>query len=163
MNWIFWYAYALSTPQKDSLVVKDWNKQFDEVSNWLTSKGYIVRSYTDAEDCVCFNGKTVFINSRNHPETRYYTLLHECGHVLIAQDSANFEREMPMYARSDDGRNARSKAYRVSTVAEELEAWKRGRRLAMRLNHAVNDIKYDKQITENVMSYIEWAADGGGA
>jgi len=139
-----------------------WKTQFDETCGWLWKKGYEVRTYTDATDCVSFYGKVVFINSRNHPETKYYTLLHECGHVLISNDSARFEKDMPMYARSEDGRSARSKAYRVSTVAEELEAWKRGRRLAGRLNHAVDDTKYDKQITDSVMSYIEWAADGGG-
>mgnify|MGYP002889151603 FL=1 len=142
--------------------VNVWKTQYNEVCGWLSKKGYEVRSYTDATDCVSFTGKVVFINSRNHPETKYYTLLHECGHVLIDNDSDRFEREMPMYARSGDGRSARSKAYRVSTVAEELEAWKRGRRLATRLGHAVDDDKYDKQITDNVMSYIEWAADGGG-
>jgi len=139
-----------------------WKTQYDEVCAWLKKKGYKVWAYTDADDSVSFTGKRVFINSRNHPETKYYTLLHECGHVLIDNDSDRFEREMPMYARSMDGRRARSKAYRVSTVAEELEAWKRGRRLATRLGHTVDDDKYDKQITDNVMSYIEWAADGGG-
>jgi len=136
--------------------------QYGEVCEWLQKKGYDVRTYTDATDCVSFTGKTVFINSRNHPETKYYTLLHECGHVLINGDSKRFEEEMPMYARSEDGRSARSKAYRVSTVAEELEAWKRGRRLAQRLDHHVDAVIYDKHITDNVMSYIEWAADGGG-
>ena len=144
------------------LQASDWNRQFDEVSKWLAKKGYEVKLRSGIDDCVSFYGKTVFINSRNHPETRYYTLLHECGHVLIDNDSDRFEQDMPMYARSGDGRNARSKAYRVSTVAEELEAWKRGRRLAARLKHDVNDAKYDKQITDNVMSYIEWAAEGGG-
>ena len=63
-----------------------------------------------------------------------------------------------MYACSSDGRNARSKAYKVSTVAEELEAWKRGRRLARRFKHHVNDSKYDEHMTKNIMSYIEWAS-----
>tara|TARA_A200000159_G_C7276169_1_gene319471 strand:- start:423 stop:911 length:489 start_codon:yes stop_codon:yes gene_type:complete len=162
MNWFFWYAYVLTSPQKEALVADDWKKQFNEISEWLANKGYTVRCRTGVEDCVLFNSKMVYINSRNHPETKYYTLLHECGHVLIDKDAVNFEKGVPMYARSEDGRKARSKAYRVSTVAEELEAWKRGRRLALRLGHTVDDKKYDKQITDNVMSYIEWAADGGG-
>ena len=162
MNWIFWYAYAMTTPQKETPVGNRWKAQFDEACEWLSKKGYKVKCRTDAEDCVLFCSKIVLINSRNHPETKYYTLLHECGHILINNDSERFEREVPMYAHSSDGRNARSKAYRVSTVAEELEAWKRGRRLASRLGHLVDDVKYDKQITDNVMSYIEWAADGGG-
>lgn len=139
-----------------------WIKQIDQLSDWIYNKKYKLVFKTDEDDCVDFNTKTVHINSRLHPENRYYTMLHECGHILINSESSRFEKEMPMYARSDDGRNARSKAYRVSTIAEEIEAWKRGRRLAARLNHEVNDIKYDKQITENVMSYIEWAAEGGG-
>ena len=163
MNLAFWYAYMTTLPQKEPVVEYNWKEQFNEVSSWLTKKGYEVRCDTGTEDCVSFNRKMVFINSRSHPETKYYTLLHECGHVLVNTDSTNFEKEMPMYARSTDGRSARSKAFRVSTVAEELEAWKRGRRLAMRLGHSVDDAKYDKQITDNVMSYIEWAADGGGS
>ena len=161
MNWIFWYAYlATSTSENDVKIV--WNNQIQDMVKWLSNKGYETIFDKDVEDCVCFMKKKVYINSRSHPETKYYTLLHESGHVLIAQDSSKFEKEMPMYARSDDGRSARSKAYRVSTIAEELEAWKRGRRLAKRLTHHVDDMKYDKLITEGVMSYIEWAAEGGG-
>jgi len=142
--------------------VNVWKDQYEEVCKWLKKKNYKIHCYTDAEDCVSFTGRTVFINSRNHPETKYYTLLHECGHILIDDNAGRFQKDVPMYARSSDGRTARGKAYRVSAVAEELEAWKRGRRLALRLNHFVDDQKYDKHITENVMSYIEWAAEGGG-
>ena len=67
-----------------------------------------------------------------------------------------------MYASSCDLRIAKSKAYRVSIVAEEIEAWKRGRRLAKKLGHRVDDKKFDKMISENVMTYIDWAATGGG-
>ena len=132
--------------------------QFREVEDWVASKGYSVVTETDAEDRVEWADKTIYINSRNRIENRYYTLLHECGHMMIAQSWRDFDRDHPMYACSSDGRNARSKAYKVSTVAEELEAWKRGRRLARRLNHHVNDDKYDAHVTKNVMSYIEWAA-----
>ena len=162
MNWLFWYAYVATSKSKDCKMKSQWNSQIEDIINWLSSKGYEACFNKDAEDCVCFMSKKVFINSRCHPETKYYTLLHESGHILVAQDSNKFEKEMPMYARSDDGRNARSKAYRVSTIAEELEAWKRGRRLARRLKHHVDDAKYDKHITDGVMSYIEWAAEGGG-
>ena len=138
----------------------DWNRQFSEVENWLTTKGYVVKQFTDAEDSIVWGDKTVYINSRNHPETRYYTLLHECGHLLIAQTAKQWSRDVPMYASVEDARVERSKAYRVSLVAEEIEAWKRGRRLAKKLNHRIDDVKYDKQITENVFSYIEAAAEG---
>lgn len=133
-------------------------KQFEEIIDWVNSKGFEVSLETDAEDRVEWADKTIYINSRNHVENRYYTLLHECGHMMIAQSWRDFDRDHPMYACSSDGRNARSKAYKVSTVAEELEAWKRGRRLARRLQHHVNEENYDAHVTKNVMSYIEWAA-----
>ena len=137
---------------------EDWNYQFAEVENWLNSKGYEVVLETDVDDKIVWDTKQVFINSRNHPETRYYTLLHECGHLLISQGAKQWSKDVPMYASVEDLRVEKSKAYRVSLVAEEIEAWKRGRRLGKRFKHFINDEKYDKQITECVFGYIELAA-----
>ena len=110
--------------------------QFLEIENWVNSKGFVVSLETDTEDRVEWDDQTVYINSRNRIESRYYTLLHECGHLLISQ------------------------AWEVSTIAEELEAWKRGRRLARRFKHYVDDARYDTHMTNSIMSYIEWAAEG---
>jgi len=142
-----------------SLSKEEWNQQFAEVESWLNSKGYEVIQKTDAEDSIEWNPKRVFINSRSHPETRYYTLLHECGHLLVAQGAKQWEKDLPMYAYVQDARVERSKAYRVSLVAEEIEAWKRGRRLGKRFSHTINHDKYDKLITQCVFSYIEEAAN----
>jgi hypothetical protein len=133
------------------------DSQFLEIENWVNSKGFVVSLETDAEDRVEWEEQKVYINSRNRIESRYHTLLHECGHILIAQAWQDFDRDHPMYACSTDARTARSKAYKVSTIAEELEAWKRGRRLARRFKHYVDDSKYDAHMTESIMSYIEWA------
>ena len=141
-----------------SLNKEEWNCQFAEIESWLNSKGYEVVQETDAEDSIEFNLKRVLINSRNHPETRYYTLLHECGHLLIAQGAKQWAKDLPMYAYVQDARVERGKAYRVSLVAEEIEAWKRGRRLGNRFSHVINHNKYDKLITQCVFSYIEEAA-----
>jgi len=135
-----------------------WNAQFTEAENWLTSKGYQVVQKTDAEDSIVWADKTVYIDSRCHPESRFYTLLHECGHLLIAQSSKQWAKDVPMYASAVDLRIEKSKAYKVSLVAEEIEAWKRGRRLGNKLDLYIDDEKYDKMITECVFSYIEDAA-----
>jgi len=135
-----------------------WNYQFGIVSDWLAKKGYMVALGTDVEDQVHIEEHIVQIDSRQHAESRFYTLLHEAGHVLIRQGWKQFHADHPMYASSSDGRQVRSKAYRVSLVAEECEAWKRGRRLAKRLGLYVYDIKYDRISTECLMSHIEWAA-----
>ena len=49
-------------------------------------------------------------------------------------------------------------AYQVSLVAEEIEAWKRGRRLANRLGLYINDKKFNNVMSECVMTYIADAA-----
>ena len=153
----------VSKPPKEkarmSLSKEEWNNQFAEIEAWLNSKGYEVTQETDAEDSIEWNPKRVLINSRNHPETRYYTLLHECGHLLVAQGAKQWAKDLPMYAYVQDARVERSKAYRVSLVAEEIEAWKRGRRLGKRYNHIINHDKYDKLITQCVYSYIEEATE----
>tara|TARA_Y100001937_G_C6938466_1_gene249235 strand:+ start:140 stop:586 length:447 start_codon:yes stop_codon:yes gene_type:complete len=139
-----------------------WRAQFDQVVEALGCMGFLVWQTTDEEDRVCFSDRYVYINSRNHPETKFYTLLHELGHVLISMNWAQFKLDHPMYVHSPDtpidGRRQRAKSYRVSLVSEEIEAWKLGRRFAKSLNMCINDKKYDKHMTEAVMSYIEWAA-----
>ena len=135
-----------------------WVDQFDELRDWIMSKGYRVTCYTDADDKLEFEEKQIHIDSRQHAESRFYTLLHECGHLLISQTANQFQKDHPMYAMSCDVRRYRSKAYQVSLVAEEIEAWKRGRRLANRLGLQINDAKFDRLMTDCVMSYIADAA-----
>jgi glycosyltransferase involved in cell wall biosynthesis len=137
---------------------KFWNDQYAAVVSWITHKGYDVNCYTDADDRLDFEEKIIHIDSRQHAESRFYTLLHECGHLLISQTASQFQKDHPMYAMSCDFRKSRSKAYQVSLVAEEIEAWKRGRRLAKRLNLHVDDLKLDRLMTDCVMSYIADAA-----
>jgi hypothetical protein len=135
-----------------------WDKQFMILGEWLMAKGYKVECYTSAEDRLEFDSKVVHIDSRQHAENRFYTLVHECGHLLIAGSLKQFQKDHPVYASSCDSRQQRSRAYQVSLVAEEIEAWKRGRRLANRLNLHINDKKFDKVMTSCVMTYIADAA-----
>ncbi len=137
----------------------DWVDQIDAVKDWVATKGFAVIEYTDLEDAIIYQKKRIYLNSRKHAQSRFYTLLHECGHLLVDRTSEKFSQEHPMYAQTTDGRVQRSAAYRVSLVAEEIEAWKRGRRLAARLGLYVDDAKYDAQMTQCLMSYINWAAD----
>ena len=78
----------------------------------------------------------------------------------IYENSADdFEADHPMYYQINSVRTARSKAARVSIVAEEIEAWKRGRWLAREFELYINDRKYDRCMTNALMSYVNWAAD----
>jgi len=139
---------------------QDWEFQIGYVEGWLREHGYELVQDSDEEDRVELEESVVFINSRLHPETRFYTLLHEAGHVDIYENgAAEFAAEHPMYVQAEHGRSANSKAFRVSLLAEELEAWRLGRRLAREGGLHVDDVKYDKLMSCCVMTYINWAAD----
>ena len=139
---------------------QDWEFQIGHIEGWLAEHGYELVQATDEEDQVELAAGVVRINSRQHPETRFYTLLHEAGHVDIYENgAAEFADEHPMYVQAEHGRSATSKAFRVSLLAEELEAWRIGRRLARAEDLFIDDVKFDKLMTSCVMTYINWASD----
>lgn len=137
-----------------------WKNQIAHMIEWIESKGFSYVCKTDEEDRVELSNKTVFINSRIHPEFRFYTLLHECGHIDVHESQEEFISDHPMYvhAHEYDGRIARSRKYKVSLVAEEIEAWKRGRRIAHDERLFIDDKKYDECMSKYIMSYINWVA-----
>ena len=52
----------------------------------------------------------------------------------------------------------RSKKYKVDVMAEEIDAWRKGRELANRLDIFVDDEKYYNIQTECLYSYIQHLA-----
>jgi len=130
---------------------------FDTVVCWLFDRGYVVNEYTGAEDSVYYESKEILINSRKHIESRFYTLLHECGHILINDNRDRvfkLSRETSAIMGNKPGRRRR-----IAVLSEEVEAWKRGERLAKRLNLEINEEKFDKARTDALISYVEWARD----
>jgi len=136
----------------------NFKRSFELAEYWLDDKGYQVLLETDAPDCVYFNFKQVYLNSRNHIEKRLYILLHECGHILIDNGSEDRLYSLSRETEAVVG-DCVSKKRRVAVLSEEIEAWKRGERLAKRLGISINEEKFDKIRTDSIMSYVEWARD----
>jgi len=133
----------------------NWKDQIDDIEIWLSKKGYDVIYSAGVEDCVYMADKTMHINSRCSLETQYYTMLHECGHILIMCGESDWKKEIPHHASAVvDGRIERGKAFKVSLVAEEIEAWRRGKRLGKKYGHYINENKYNTIVTDCVWSYI---------
>ena len=139
------------------------NQSIQRVADWLTKYHCDVVIEHGEESRFEFEGTTIYINAQEKVENQLFTLLHEAGHLLIFKGNKQFAKDYPMYAHADsvcnDGRVVRGKAYQVSLVAEEIEAWRRGRRLAQRIGVRVNDDKYNKAMSDCVMSYIREAAE----
>lgn len=137
-----------------------WKRQFGDLEKWLQKRNFSVIMQKGADDIVSWETMTVTIDSNPQWESRYYALLHECGHI-IANESAEFlEYNYPCYVYESDGRKMKSDAYKVSVVGEEIEAWKLGRNLGdITLNHFIDHNKFDKMMTECIMSYLYWATE----
>ena len=137
-----------------------WNEQIAQVKSILRNQfDYEVVSTPGAYDRVDLEGHLVYINSRCHPETRFYTLLHEYGHVELHVMGADYLSEVvPCYKRFHATRSTRSKSGKIATIVEEIEAWKRGRLLALSEDLYLDLEKYEKNMNDALMSYVLWAS-----
>tara|TARA_R110001592_G_scaffold188358_2_gene433463 strand:+ start:5720 stop:6127 length:408 start_codon:yes stop_codon:yes gene_type:complete len=127
-----------------------------KLKNWLSKYGFSLVYGSD--DYVCWDASIVCINSRNRQENKLYALIHECGHVMVDNNRDRLYESSSMVQRSYEGRRP-SKQKRIAVVAEEIEAWRRGERLARKLKIDIDEPKFDKQRTMAIMSYINWAAE----
>ena len=135
---------------------------FIRIEEWLSQKKWNVDCDYDVRDEMFPQGKYITISKRQGSEKQLYSLLHECGHLLIQQSVDNYERTYPAQARMNQFMAHRgiekSKHYKVDVVCEEIEAWRRGKNLASRLGVFVDDKNFHKVSSLCIYSYIEWAA-----
>ncbi len=131
-----------------------------KVIAWAENIGYQIVEGAEEQDACWSDVKQITIYSSQGIEKRLYSLLHECGHALIRANWRKFESEYPAHATAEvDARRMKSDKYKISLVEEEVEAWKRGRRLAKRLGVYIDDEKFNKLKTKCLMSYFSWASD----
>ncbi|MAG25824.1 hypothetical protein CMI47_09625 [Candidatus Pacearchaeota archaeon] len=122
---------------------------------WLQSKGYFVDFARDGDDSVDREAKIVSINSTRSLETQLYTLLHECGHVLVSESDNIVNGAEEVLGKYGE----KTKIYKTFTVIEEVEAWKRGLKLAGRLHVPVDKKKWNRDVARAITSYMKWATD----
>ena len=121
--------------------------------------GYTVLEDSDCVDCCRNDVKIIEIYSLNGIENRLFALLHECGHALIRRDWTKFKTEFCAHAEHDGDGRKETKSLKISTLEEEFEAWKRGWKLAKRLNLQLAKDAYTKNKDKYIMTYIKWAAN----
>lgn len=112
---------------------------------WCRARGIVV---TDGDGSYYYpDTKRIEVNWRLGRETYMFHLLHECGHHLIATSGARHGA-----ANGHTG----SLETRVAVLAEEFEAWYRGRRLASRLGIKINRKRWLKCRRECLATYARW-------
>mgnify|MGYP001287078937 FL=1 len=129
---------------------------------WLEKKGWELDIDYCNKDEMFSDAKQVFISSRQGVENQLYSLLHECGHILIQQNKPSYEKNYPVASKAAKSpRNfkqiEKTKKYKLDLITEEIDAWKRGKSLAERLGIHLNERKYNELAASCVHSYMEWA------
>ena len=141
---------------------KAFEEGFSQVEQWLEKKGWTVDCDYSVRDEIFFHGKYITISKRNGIEKRFYSLLHECGHLLVQQNNNQYEQKYPTQARMNQFMAhkgiEKSKDFRVETLIEEIEAWERGKKLADRLGLFYDQKNFHTLTNQCIYTYIEWAA-----
>lgn len=132
----------------------NWRNQLDLLVDWARNKNYHVEFVKNGDDSVCNISKIIEINSALPIQTQVIRLLHECGHVLIFENGSSFNFESKRHF------NENSSSYKVFTLIEEVEAWKRGRELSSRMKIEVEEDVWEKAMVRALKKYIDWASSG---
>jgi hypothetical protein len=129
------------------------DSSISQVVVWLEERGYYVEFDKSGDDSVDRIAKVVSINTTRSEETQLYIILHECGHILVAESDIivnGIDEVLEKYSYS-------SKIYKTFTVIEEVEAWKRGLALARRLKIPINKKKWNRDVSRAIYKYMLWA------
>lgn len=137
-------------------------KDIQTVLEWTDKKQIIVDFYYKDGSKYFIDSKTIQICNRSKFEIQLYSLLHECGHYLIDESALKnpktYFEKFPHGYLSGKSEDKDSIQYKISILAEEIEAWNRGFSLSQRLGIKLNDKIFERDKNRALKSYIQWAA-----
>ena len=141
---------------------KDCKSDLTKVYLWASKAGFTIIRGSDGTEEVDFEAKTIAINHKNWEETRLHHLLHECGHIIIEgskwRPPTMIKRKEYFDSEEKDCLRKHNDKYKISIIAEEIEAWEQGKKLAKKLQIKLNKEKYNRDAARCVMTYVNWAA-----
>ena len=127
-------------------------RDINKLIHWADDRGYQVLIDSDGDDTICYESKTIYIKSSRREEIQLYILLHECGHLLVDKNGSTHKFELVKDSYSD-----KAQITKTYNVIEEIEAWKRGRMLADRLDIRIDEGKWQKEVSRAITKYMKWA------
>ena len=137
------------------------NKQFQDalgrIDAWAHKKrlevctGFGVDAYYHDERHLVYDKK---LKQKKH---QIYSLLHECGHALAFESKEGYKNNFPTLHKhrfKEAKVNKRRNLFKVETIIEEWDAWRRGFSLAQRLDISINQEDYYNYASRWVMTYV---------
>lgn len=107
----------------------------------------------------CQKCSTLYVDSRIPIRNQLHMLLHEAGHFLI--DTSHDPGDMYPNGYRHGKRSTNSNLHFIDVVAEEIDAWRRGRRLASRIGIDLDRDAFDALRARSVKTYLMWASRSG--
>ena len=133
-------------------------KGIEELIEWTNKKGCSI----DFDHCVRDeyrpSDKLITISLRQGPEKQLYSLLHECGHLILGNNEKSYAKKYPSSAKLNTINSKsleQSWKYTGDVVAEEIDAWRKGKELAKRLDLFIDEENYYSIMSKCVYSYIK--------
>ena len=127
-------------------------EDINKLIHWADDRGYHVLIDSDGDDTICYESKTISIKNTRREEIQLYILLHECGHLLTHKNGSVHKFDLVRDSYTD-----RAQIVKTYNVIEEIEAWKRGRTLADRLDIEVDENRWQKEVSKAITKYMKWA------
>lgn len=139
----------------------DIEQSLSAIESWLDKKGFVLckSNKRSIEDEVDFERKVVFLSLRSKPLFQLYSLLHECGHVVL-RTKKDYRQRFKEHAKVSEGLMKPTIRSSVEEVEEEMLAWREGEVLARKLNIELDTDIYYKYGYKWVMGYILVASIG---
>ena len=126
---------------------------FYELESYINKKYNVKVSLSyDTQDFWFPKLKLIMINKNNQWRERYFSLLHESGHVILDMGSMTTKY---MKMQSDIKENIKSKKDLINELNEEILAWNLGKNLSFEMFHEIDTSKYNEIKTGCIMSYIK--------
>jgi hypothetical protein len=130
-------------------------ERLQRICDWAADRGYHVEldpapHEADEVDPV---SKVIVISPSQSPRQRVYAALHEAGHIL------GYEAKEFLFSDAECRITPRMSARaRLAVVETELDAWRRGWRLAERLGLGLSERGFEREAAVWLMTYVKGAA-----
>ena len=131
----------------------------EELIDWTHKKGHSIEFSYCVQDEFRGEDNMITISLRQGIENQLYSLLHECGHLILHNNENLYEKKYPSSAKmsyfTSNKRLERSPKYKVDVLAEEIDALRKGKDLAKRLEIYIDEDSYYSVMAKCVYSYIK--------
>jgi len=131
----------------------------EELIEWTNKKGYDIEFDYCVQDEFRPGDKMITISTRQGREKQLYSLLHECGHLILQNNDDLYNTKYPSSAKmaycTNNKRLERSPKYKVDVMTEEIDAWRKGKDLAKRLDIYIEEEEYYLVSTKCLYTYIK--------